>query len=188
MDTYFKALVGILQKVTDTIKTLYIKRVLDMKEVDIDIAIRHFAEFMNESWASVMPLLEDRSYTTNESSIADWLQLNWEILVERKVLKLNQYLEVYGEGADFNGASSRITDVSALPNYAVKVRFGKEVYDFLNDESVFITNSDFIEFVSFKDGFYQREPNFEFVLLEDNSGLERVVPIEEVKFDLEEIG
>ena len=162
---------------------------LSMKEVNLDMVVRYFAKFLNESWATVIPLLEDRSYTTNESSIADWLQSNWEILVERKVLKLNEYLDVYGEGADFNGASSRITDASALPNYAIKVnsRFGKKIPDLLNDEQVLITDSDFLELVSFKDGFYQKEPQFEFVLLEDDIGVERVVPIEEVKFELQEI-
>lgn len=160
-----------------------------LKEMNLDMAVRYFAKFVNESWASVIPLLEDRSYTTNESSIADWLQSNWEILVERKVLKLNQYLDVYGAGADINGSSSRITDLSALPNYAVKVnsRFGKKITDLLNDEQVLITDSNFLELVSFKDGFYQKEPQFEFVLLEDDIGVERVVSIEEVKFELIEI-
>lgn len=160
-----------------------------MKEVNLDMAVRYFAKFVNDSWASVMPLLEDRSYTTNESSIADWLQANWEILVERKVLELNQYLDIYAEGADFNGSSSRITDTNAWSNYAVKVkgRFGNEIPDLLNDEQVLITDSDFLELVSFKDGFYHKKPKFEFVLLEDNIGIERVVPIEEVKFELQEI-
>lgn len=160
-----------------------------MKDINLDIAVRYFAKFINESWDSVIPLLEDRSYTTNESSIADWLQSNWEILVERKVLKINQYLEIYAEGADFNNASSRITDASASPDYVVKVksRFGKKIPDLLNDEQVLITDSDFLKLVSFKDGFYQKEPQFEFVLLEDDIGIERVVPIEKVKFELQKI-
>lgn len=160
-----------------------------MREMDLNMAIRYFAKFINESWDSVIPLLENRSYATNESSIADWLQANWEILVERKVLKVNQYLDVYAEGADLNGSSSRITDLDALPNYIVKVqsRLGGEILDFLNNDKILITDADFLELVSFKDGFYRKEPKFEFVLLQDDIGIERVVLIEEVKFELQKI-
>lgn len=151
--------------------------------------MRYFVRFINESWDTVIPLLEGRDYTTDESSIADWLQLNWEILVERKVLKINQYLDVYGEGADFNGASSRITDVSVLPNFSIKIkgRAEREVSDLLNDEQILISNGKFIELVTFKDGFYKKEPKFDYVLLEDDIGVERVVPIEDIEFKLEKI-
>lgn len=44
--------------------------------MNLDTAIRLFAKFINESWETVIPLLEDRGYTPDESSIADWLQSN----------------------------------------------------------------------------------------------------------------
>ena len=158
-------------------------------DMNLDTAIRHFAKFINDSWEAAIPLLEGRDYTTDETSIADWLQSNWEILVERKVLKLNQYLDVYGEGADFNGSSSRVTDMGSLPNYAIKVksRLDKKILDFLNNKKILINNNNFVEFVSFKNGFYQKRPKFNYVLLEDDIGIERVVLIEEVEFELEEI-
>jgi len=65
-----------------------------------DNAIRIFSEFLNSSWTIVNQLLIDRNYTSNEDSLNDWLQSNWEFLVERKILKLNDNLEVYGDGAD----------------------------------------------------------------------------------------
>lgn len=73
--------------------------------MQIDKAIKNFADFLNSSWLIVYPLLVERSYTSNEESINDWLQANWELLVERKVLNINEYLEVYGDGADYHGAS-----------------------------------------------------------------------------------
>jgi len=156
---------------------------------NLDKAIRIFAEFLNNTWNTVMPLLIERYYTTDESSVSDWLQANWEILVERKIIKLNFYLEVYGEGADFNGTSSRITDQNALPNFSVKINQSSQdkIFDFLNEKFVYISNSDFIHLVSFKDGFYHKEPIFNFVLLEDEKGIERVVQINDIKFDLFEI-
>ena len=76
--------------------------------VDLNQIIRMFSMFLNNSWNIVIPLLRNRSYTTDESSINDWIQSNWEILVERKILEINNDLEVYGSGADFNEESSRI--------------------------------------------------------------------------------
>lgn len=68
--------------------------------MEIDKAIRIFSDFLNSSWEIVTPLLIDRNYTSDESSIGDWLQSNWEILVKKKVLKQNEYLEIYSDGAD----------------------------------------------------------------------------------------
>src|SRR5690606_2936732 len=103
--------------------------------MDIDKAIRVFSDFLNKSWGVIIPLLSDRSYTTDESSKSDWLQSNWEILVERKVLQLNEYLEVYGEGADFNGVSSRITNIGSFPTHFVKVLVNNDK-DILNNSEI----------------------------------------------------
>jgi hypothetical protein len=156
----------------------------------IDKAIRTFVDFLNSSWVIVSQLLLNRNYTSNEDSINDWLQANWELLVERKVLKVNEYLEVYGEGADFNGASSRISDPKALPNFKVivKTKNGNDVLDILNNEPVRFANLTFNKLVGFKDGFYTLEPEFKYVLLvDDNLGLERVMPIDDVEFSLEKV-
>ncbi len=159
-------------------------------KINLDIAIRIFANFINNTWDTVMPLIKSRDYTSDESSISDWLQSNWEILVERKILKTNQFLEVYGDGADFNGASSRITDINALPNFSVQINqsSSKEVFDLLNEEYVLISNADFIELVSFDKGFYHKIPKFDNVLIEDNTGTERVVSIDDINFVLKGIG
>jgi hypothetical protein len=89
--------------------------------MEINKAVRVFASFLNASWDIVMPLLLERKYTTDESSISDWLQANWEILVEKKILKQNEYLETYSEGADYNGSSSRMNDIEALPTHTLRV-------------------------------------------------------------------
>ena len=156
----------------------------------IDEAIKVFANFLNSSWIIVSQLLFNRDYTSNEDSINDWLQANWELLVERKVLKLNEYLEVYGEGADYNGASSRIADPEALPNFKVIVRTknGSDILDVLNNEQVRFENATFDKIVGFKNGFYTLEPEFKYVLItDDDLGLERVVAIGDVEFRLEKL-
>ena len=153
--------------------------------MNIDKAIRIFSDFLNRSWELIIPLLSDRSYTTDDSSKSDWLQSNWEILVERKVLQLNEYLEVYGCGADFNGGSSRITDIESAPTHFVKVIVDKEE-DILNNLKVERSEYTFELLVGFRDGFYTDIPPFDFVLVEDeNIGTERVFLLEKVKFELQ---
>jgi len=154
----------------------------------IDEAIRIFSDFLNNSWIDVQQLLVDREYTSNEDSVNDWLQSNWEFLVERKVLKNNNYLEVYGDGADFNGGSSRITDALSLANFKIKIapKNGISVYDVLNEEEVTLFNSNFDKLIGFKNGFYVLEPSFNFVLLNDEkTGIERVVKLNDIEFTLE---
>lgn len=160
------------------------------KIMNIDKAIRVFSDFLNSSWIIVSQLLLNRDYTSNEDSINDWFQANWELLVERKVLRVNEYLEVYGEGADYNGSSSRIVDPEVLPNFKVviKSRNGDKVLDILNNEQVSLGNINFEKLVGFKNGFYTFEPEFKYALLtDDNLGLERVVALEDVVFELEKL-
>ncbi|KLT65393.1 hypothetical protein [Pedobacter sp. BMA] len=158
--------------------------------MQIDSAIRLFAIFLNHAWRHVDELLIGRAYTTNESSRNDWLQANWEFLVERKVLDLNDFLEVYGDGADFYGASSRITDVDSASTVKIVAipKSGDTVYDVLNDEDVDLSNSVFDRLVGFDNGFYILEPDFNFVLLfDENIRVERVVRLNDVKFDLDRL-
>jgi len=155
-----------------------------------DNAIRIFSEFLNSTWTIVNQLLIDRNYTSNEDSINDWLQSNWEFLVERKILKLNDYLEVYGDGADFNGASSRITDPNAVANFKIKAipKNNKPVYDVLNEEEITLVNTSFNKLIGFTNGFYIMEPEFNFVLLNDkNTSTERVVRLNDIEFELEKL-
>lgn len=70
--------------------------------MDINIAIRIFARFLNCSWDIIKPLLPNRHYSSSDdASMADWVQANWEILVEKKILLPDEYLGFYGDGADF---------------------------------------------------------------------------------------
>lgn len=88
--------------------------------MEIDKAIRIFSKFLNNCWDIINPLVLGRFYTSNESSISDWLQANWEILVEKKILQLNEYLEFYGDGADYYGDSCRIANIKAVAIFSVQ--------------------------------------------------------------------
>lgn len=155
--------------------------------MNIDKVIKTFPDFLNKSWSIIHPLLLNRTYTSDESSINDWIQSNWELLIERKILPLDNHLEVYGEGADFNGKSSRITDANALPTHSLKVSIinGKDI---LNNCEIQNEELQFEKFTGFKNGFYAEEPPFNFVLLKDDKNIiERVFITENVKFKLHKI-
>jgi hypothetical protein len=152
----------------------------------INNEIRAFSDFLNSCWDIVIPLLLGRPYSSDEGSIGDWLQVNWEILVEKKVLHQDEYLEIYGDGADFYGASSRMTDIEASPTFSIKVVLNNEgIIDLLNNELISNLEFAFDRLVGFKDGFYINAPPFNYVLIQDDSmGIERVLPLRSVKFEL----
>lgn len=155
--------------------------------MDIDKAIRIFSDYLNKSWEVVTPLLLDRSYTTDDGSKGDWLQCSWELLVERKVMKINEYLEIYGEGADFHGESSRITDEDMLPTHSVSI-IVKDGKDILNSFQIKNSKFNFDRLVGFSEKYYTDFAPFNFVLIRDESvGVERVFSISDIKFELKMI-
>jgi hypothetical protein len=153
----------------------------------VDSSIKTFAQFLNKSWDLVQELLKNRDYTTDSSSISDWLQANWELLVERKILNINEYLEVYDEGADFYGISSRITDINALPTHTIIAKLKDKVaIDILNNQKI----SDDTEFifdrlVGFKNNYYTEYPEFLYALLFDATvNIERVICLDNIHFEV----
>lgn len=156
--------------------------------MDINQAVKVFAAFLNASWDIVTPLLSGREYTSDESSVGDWLQANWEILVEKKVLKQEKYLEIYSDGADYNGASSRMNDIEAIPTHTLKAFPNDKAVDILNNEVIGgKLELEFDRLVGFQSGFYTNRPPFNYALLNDSLGMERVLSLDEITFELQNI-
>lgn len=158
--------------------------------MNIDNIIIRFSKFLDASWDIVYVLLINRSYTTDESSVNDWLQANWEFLVERKLLEINQFLEPYGDEADFNGSSSRITDVNSLPTHyiLVKGKENKKIQDLLNNQIVNCNELVFDKLVGFEKGFYEFKAPFKYVLVYDQIiNIERVFNLNDVTFELNKL-
>jgi hypothetical protein len=88
--------------------------------LDITESVNHFREVIAASW----PVVEEAASTdTTGSFIDDWLQANWERLVEASIHpSLNVVLEPYGDGADCNISSSRVWRPDLLPNASVYIR------------------------------------------------------------------
>lgn len=112
------------------------------------------------------PHIEQLTCTDSIGSFKDdWLQANWEIIVERQLMSADMYLEAYGDGAGCNGESSRVLFPEKIATHSIILNSNSEhkVYDILGER--YIENKDddiiFQKFVTIKkDGWYYEEPPF----------------------------
>ena len=152
---------------------------------DIDAAVRAFATLLACSWSSIEVAAKQVS---TGSYVQDWMQTNWEMIVEGSLPPGEVFLEVYGEGADCNDSSSRVYRPDALPTHAVVCTAPKRagfVEDLLNHEQLTLgaEGLPLEEFVTMDEGWFARKPPFDCVLLDDE-GRERVVSAKAVRFGL----
>ncbi len=145
-----------------------------------------FRSFLSASWVVVMKYTEARN---DESLILDWMQANWEILVETTLCtQPNEYLEVYGDGADCNGDSSRVWMPKALPTHRIVCLPSQEfeVVDEISKSQLDPGNKTFNRFVSWNQFQYQDCPPFDFALLEDVNNI-YIVPVSSITFHLKAV-
>ena len=101
----------------------------------------------------------------------DWLQVNWELLIEGSLNEQGVVLETYGGGADCNGTSSRVLYPDRHPTHKIicKPMNNEQIYDALNKCHLDISKSEIV-FDSFvcigEDGWYYERPPFDKVLAE----------------------
>ncbi|MCA9680303.1 MAG: hypothetical protein KC464_35065, partial [Myxococcales bacterium] len=67
---------------------------------DVADAVRAFAATLATSWERLEAIARR---TSTGSYLADWAQANWEMIVEGVLPPGEDFLEVYGDGADCNG-------------------------------------------------------------------------------------
>lgn len=151
---------------------------------DIDLLVRNFARFLNASWDSALVSAEVGNY---QELIPDWLQGNWEGLVEA-ALRPGIFLEVYGDGADCNERSSRVhkPEVVATNVVVCRPRSGNAAWDALAGKPIIFPDGGLVldELVSLAGSWYARRPPFDHALIiaAPNTMLFR---IDDVLFDLE---
>lgn len=89
----------------------------EMARTDLSKQIGVFREILLAVGEQVQAF---NSSVSSGSYWLDWLQANWESVVEAAIAsERNIFLEVYGEGADCNGASSRVCFPSALATHQI---------------------------------------------------------------------
>ena len=153
--------------------------------MDENLLIMGFRDFIAKNWEFIIGL---DNQDESDALLIDWLQINWEMLVERH-FPHPIMLEVYGDGAD-NGKKSRIqhAETNATHMIVCAPKKGLLVYDYLNKVEVSSVTNQIIfdRFVSFRpDGWYYEEPPFDKVLCFNNSSVDRtemVLDVDSIKF------
>ena len=149
-----------------------------------DIVIK-FQNFLLAGWEAFEVFNEYFSDDEKEEKVNDWLQANWELLVESTLCGVNEYLEVYGYGADCNGASSRITFPDKLATHRIvcNAQSGNLIRDVISGEMKKIQNMSFESFMKWDESYYQILPPFNHVLL-SNDTENNLVNVKDVYFDI----
>lgn len=152
--------------------------------LDIDFLVRKYQRFLIASWDIVL------SDSYDEDLKCDWLQVNWELIVESRLNFLMKGSEErinlfhYGDGAA--GEFDRVFIESAKSSHEVRCfpKNGNSFYDLVDQADVVIPNDGFslYQFVSFKEGWFFQEPPFESVQVREMENA--VFSVDEVEFKL----
>jgi hypothetical protein len=120
----------------------------------------------------------------HDSFVIDWLQANWELFIEGSFSSEAIRVEIYGEGADINGSSSRVTFPNDIPTASVKCIWSDVIEDKLTHKMVkFKEPILFEKFVTVKDGWYYEDCPFDAVLVQIE-GKETIFDLKDVSFVL----
>ena len=79
---------------------------------EIHETVLKFRDFLSVS----LPIVEPCFRGNMDDLFGDWLQSNWEIIVESK---MGKYILHYGDGADCNGLSNRVWQAEIVPTHRV---------------------------------------------------------------------
>ena len=144
-----------------------------MRQVN-EITFR-FIRLLCDSWPSIEEI--ENADSTGSFRI-DWLQATWELAVEgmlRQHVEGTLFLEPYGDGADANGASSRILEPTGPITHRINCipKTGASAFDLLNDTDVDFPSNGMTcdRFVTIgDDGWYYEKAPFDMVLIDEGGG------------------
>lgn len=151
--------------------------------MDLPQLLEKYRALLTSFWQDAIAIAKDAG---GEEWLNDWKQANWELIVEGGLRSTSLFaLLPYGEGADFNGGSSRILRPEAVSTHAVRARPIAGSIDVLSGQpAVFPAGGLIVEcFVTMRDGWHYEEPPFDCVLFL-GEGTENVLPVESVEFFL----
>ena len=174
------------------------------RALTLDEYIENFRKLIEMSWdhvASIEPYPDTSPHFKPlevGETLGDWLQMQWEYLVEgmlRWTGQLDGYLESYGDGTD-SGFGCRYYDNDAEITHRVCVlpREGTSLPELIGGKAIpFPENGlPFDRFVTFSGGWYDSRPPLDHVLVSElptelESDYDFVFRLEDVRFALVEI-
>jgi len=167
--------------------------------MDVKSSLGLFRDLLNSSWPSVLAYEEQYKDQVFNDFRINWLQANWEMTVEKSVLLGPTFLQVYGSGADFGDASSRMFCPDAGPTHRILCKLAKgrvlldTSYELLADElntadlSSISTPIVFNSFVTFTEkGWFEEAPPFDCVIA-DYDDTQILFKFDDAEYSLEKI-
>lgn len=149
--------------------------------LDVTDSVEAFRQILCACWPAIQRLAET---DTTGSFKEDWLQANWERVVECSVPpSLGVVLEPYGEGADCNVRSSRVWKPTAIANSAISIRcLGNEAVTNALDGQVLEGDLILGEFCTLVNGWPSVQKPFDYVTLENRENA--TIPVANLKYYL----
>lgn len=134
-------------------------------EFDVTEAVCAFRQCLISAWNPVNKVsIADRT----GSFLADWMQSNWERIVEASIApEMKVVLEPYGEGADCNVGSSRVWRPDLIPTTPVYIRYiGNEPLINVIDHSDVTGELKLNQFCTIAESWPRTEAPFDYAYLE----------------------
>jgi len=160
-----------------------------VEKIDVKKSLGLFRDLLNVSWPTVTAF--ERCDEFGNFKI-DWLQGNWELTVEQSLLQGLDFLQIYGEGADCNGASSRVLYPEKMATHRVVCHLKQDAIllsGALNCANPSSNSTSIIldSFVTMTEaGWFEEAPPFDCVIA-DHGSIQVLFKFEDAEFSLEEI-
>lgn len=156
-------------------------------ETNITNTINHFIEFLNINWDDLNNKIKGIEYKDEwqkRDLLCDWLQFNWELLVESFICKNDEYLISYGTGAECNKGSDRVRFPKKKVSHKIicKSKTNTLPKDYLSNNLMLPEDKEFYKFVSYNGDFYSDSAPFDFTLMQDDLGEYYLFKNEEIIF------
>lgn len=139
-----------------------------------DQIVHNFRTFLVSSWPSVSTVLEQLDWDEWPYFLEEWMQANWEFIVEKQILEPGSFLTPYG----YNSSSKcRFSDKGEVLTHKIMCKDIKTELCYR-----------FLCFVSNKEGKFVIEPPFNLADVENIQDRSRMtISLDDVYFYLEEI-
>jgi len=143
--------------------------------MSVDYFIMSFHRFLIDCWPSISLVLERLDWEKAPYFLENWMQANWELIVEEQALESGELLAPYGYNSS---VGCRYTRKDAkLTHEIICKKKGKSGFKYK-----------FLCFVSIDNGVFRIEPPFDFVDVEHVETGDRLsLAIDEVEFFVEKL-
>ena len=159
---------------------------LEHLPVDITTHIRKFRDFLNACWPHLDDLMADHDWDDDGRFIDDWMQVNWELLVERELLGKQRFLTPLSTFY----SRARITSPHQKANYIVYAKSDKQLFD-MRQPGVLLPQDKTLRLYSFckrlKNGFGLYPPFDLADVVVDSTKKSYIVPFDDVRFYLDTV-